>query len=150
MNIYLLNTIIDYKETFLLSFINPQIDAGVKLTPKAIIGFVLNNDQPVSENNIRINPAFLNHLHKTILFFAQFNDGLINLVEQQQNGFIYVRDLRNKGIDNATDIIGSFEVQHGVLMHDSYQPNPHYKPITESGGFVLQPELEALLYATAY
>jgi hypothetical protein len=150
MNIYLLNTLIEHKETLLLSFINPQIDRDAKLTPKSIIGFVLDNEQPISENNIRINPAFLDHLHKTVLFFAQFNDGLIHLVEQQQNGFIYVKDLRSKEQDRAIDIIGSFEVQHGVLLHESYIPNPHYKPITAAGGFVLQPELEALLYNTAY
>jgi hypothetical protein len=48
------------------------------------------------------------------------------------------------------DIIGSFEVKNGELIHDSYQPNTAYIMITADGAFVLQPELEALLYSTAY
>jgi len=150
MNIYLLNSNIEGVETLLLSIINPEIDKKAKLTAKAIVGFVLNNNQPISENNVRINPAFLDHFHKTIIFFAQFNDEIIHLIEQQQNGFIYVRDQRNKEDEKSEDIIGSFEIKNGELVHASYVPNPHYKFITATGGFELQEELEALLYSTLY
>jgi hypothetical protein len=73
-------------------------------------------------------------------------------VEQQQNGFVYINDLRNKAEKEVRkeDIIGSFEVKNGELIHDSYQPNTAYIMITADGAFVLQPELEALLYSTAY
>jgi hypothetical protein len=73
-------------------------------------------------------------------------------VEQQQNGFIYIKDQR--GIHDIEtlqeDIIGSFEAKNGELLHDSYLPNNGYKFISDKGGFVLQQELEALLYSTAY
>lgn len=150
MNIYLLNTTIQETETLLLSFVNPEIDPNTKLTSKAIIGFVIDPSKPISEHNVRINPAFRDHFHKTILFFARFNDGIIHMAEQQQNGFIYIRDQRNQGADRAEDIIGSFEVKNGELIHESYEPNPHYLFIQADGGFVLQKELEALLYSTAY
>jgi hypothetical protein len=152
MNIYLLNTIIDENETLLLSIINPELDKEAKLTAKAIVGFVVDASKPISAENVRLNPAFVDHFHKTIVFFAQFNDGIIHLVEQQQNGFVYINDLRNKDEKDVRkeDIIGSFEVKNGELIHDSYQPNAAYKMITADGGFVLQPELEALLYSTAY
>lgn len=152
MNIYLLNTTIDGKETLLLSIINPELDKDAKLTAKAIIGFVVDATKPITPENVRLNPTFVDHFHKTIVFFAQFNDGIIHLVEQQQNGFVYINDLRNKDEKEVRkeDIIGSFEVKNGELIHDSYQPNSAYKMITADGGFVLQPELEALLYSTAY
>jgi hypothetical protein len=152
MNIYLLNTTIEGKETLLLSIINPEIDTEAKLTAKAIVGFVLDTNKPISTENVRLNPTFIDHFHKTIVFFAQFNDGIIHLVEQQQNGFVYINDLRNKAEKEVRkeDIIGSFEVKNGELIHNSYQPNRAYKMMTADGAFVLQPELEALLYSTAY
>jgi hypothetical protein len=152
MNIYLLNTTIENKETLLLSIINPEVDKDAKLSAKSIIGFIVDVGKPVSFENVKFNPAFIDHFHKTIVFFAQFNDGIIQLVEQQQNGFIYINDQRSK--DSAKtlqeDIIGSFEVKNGELIHDSYLPNSAYKFISDKGGFVLQQELEALLYSTAY
>ncbi|MES2560213.1 MAG: hypothetical protein V4590_10755 [Bacteroidota bacterium] len=152
MNIYLLNTTIEGKETLLLSIINPEVDKDAKLSAKAIIGFVLDASKPISTENVKLNPTFVDHFHKTIIFFAQFNDGIIHLVEEQQNGFVYINDLRNKEEKEVRkeDIIGSFEVKNGELIHDSYEPNVDYKMIIANGGFVLQPELEALIYTTAY
>jgi hypothetical protein len=152
MNIYLLKTTIEEKETLLLSIVNPSIDPDAKLSAKSIVGFVVNPALPVSFENVKINPTFIDHFHKTIIFFAQFNDGIIQLVEAQQNGFIYIKDQRAKedAETSQEDIIGSFEVKDGTLIHDSYVPNPAYKFISEKGGFELQQELEALLYSTAY
>lgn len=149
MNIYLLNTKIDEKETLLLSIVNPELDQSAKLTSKAIIGFIIDSNKPIDATNVRINPKFLDHFHKTIVFFARYNDGIILLAEQKQNGLIYIRDKRNKNSEQAEDIIGSFEIKNGELLHESYVPNPTYKLITADGGFELQPELEALLYSTA-
>lgn len=151
MNIYLLKTAIDQKETLLLSIVNPEVDKDATLSAKSIIGFVVDTAKPVSFENVKINPAFIDHFHKTIIFFAQFNDGIIQLVEQQQNGFVYVTDQRSKDSTmDQEDIIGSFEVKNGELIHDSYVPNAAYKFISDKGGFELQKELEALLYSTAY
>jgi hypothetical protein len=152
MNIYLIKTAIEDKETLLLTIVNPSADPDAKLSAKSILGFVADPDKPVSFENVKINPAFIDHFHKTIIFFAQFNDGIIHLVEQQQNGFVYIRDQRNKDEKEPRqeDIIGSFEVKNGVLIHDSYVPNPTYQFISDKGGFELQEELEGLLYSTAY
>jgi hypothetical protein len=152
MNIFLLKTTVENKETLLLSIVNPSVDKDAKLSAKSIIGFVLDGNQPIHFENVKINPAFLDHFHKTIVFFATFNDGIIHLVEQQQNGFIYIKDQRNKEETTTIqeDIIGSFEVKNGQLIHDSYVPNPSYQFISNRGGFQLQQELEALLYSTAY
>jgi hypothetical protein len=151
MNIYLLKTSIEEKETLLLSIVNPSVDPDAKLSAKSILGFVINPALPVSFDNVKINPTFIDHFHKTIIFFAQFNDGIIQLVEQQQNGFVYIKDQRNKDAEiTQEDIVGSFEVKDGVLIHDSYVPNTAYKFISDKGGFELQQELEALLYSTAY
>jgi hypothetical protein len=152
MNIYLLNTEIEGRETLLLSIINPEVDKDATLTAKAIIGFVLDENKPVTFENVRFNPAFIDHFHKTIVFFSQFSDTMISMVEQQQNGFIYITDQRKKeATEHAQqDIIGSFEVKDGALVSESYVANPAYKLISEDGAFILQKELEALLYSTAY
>jgi hypothetical protein len=152
MNIYLLNTLIEGKETLLLSIINPEVDKEAKLTAKAIVGFIADPGKPVTYDNVRFNPAFIDHFHKTMVFFSQFSDTMISLIEQQQNGFIYITDQRNKeaATSSQEDIIGSFEIRDGALISGSYVANPAYRFISEHGVFVLQPELEALLYATAY
>jgi hypothetical protein len=151
MNIYLLKTEIEGKETLLLSIINPEVDKEAKLTGKAIVGFIADENQPVTFENIRFNPAFIDHFHKTVVFFSQFSDTIIAMVEQQQNGFIYITDQRSKETEPAQeDIIGSFEVKDGALVSGSYVANPTYRLITEKGAFILQKELEALLYSTAY
>jgi hypothetical protein len=149
MNIYLLKTTIEGKETLLLSIVNPEHDKDAKLSAKSIVGFLVDPAKPVNFENIKINPTFIDHFHKTIIFFAQFNDGIIQLAEQQQNGFVYIKDQRSKDQETEQeDIIGSFEVQNGVLIHGSYVPNVAYKFISEKGGFELQKELEALMYST--
>lgn len=152
MNIYLLKTLIEEKETLLLSIINPEVDKDAKLTGKAIVGFIADENKPVAFDNVRFNPAFIDHFHKTVVFFSQFSDTIISMVEQQQNGFIYITDQRSKEPANPKqeDIIGSFEVKNGTLVSGSYVANPAYKLITENGSFILQQELEALLYSTAY
>lgn len=151
MNIYLLKTEIEGKETFLLSIINPETDKEAKITGKAIVGFVADANKPVTFENVRFNPTFIDHFHKTIVFFSQFSDTIVSMVEQQQNGFIYITDQRSKTSDpGQEDIIGSFEVKNGELVSGSYVPNPKYRLITGAGAFVLQKELEALLYSTAY
>lgn len=151
MNIYLLNTFIGEKETLLLSIVNTEVDKNATLTSKAIVGFVLDASKPISPENIRLNPTFIDHFHKSILFFAQFNDGMIHLAEQKQNGFIYIQDQRNITSKETIqeDIIGSFEVHNGAVVQESYSPNAAYQFITNQGGFQLQTELEALIYSTA-
>jgi hypothetical protein len=151
MNIYLLKTAIEGKETLLLSIVNPELDKEAKLTGKAIVGYIVDENKPLNFENVRFNPVFIDHFHKTIVFFSQFSDTIVSMVEQQQNGFIYITDQRSKDPDpQPEDIIGSFEVKNGELVSGSYVANPAYKLITENGAFVLQKELEALLYSTAY
>ena len=133
MNIYLLKTSIENKDTLLLSIINPEVDKEAKLSAKSIIGFVVDDSKPISFENVKFNPTFIDHFHKIIILFAQFNDGIIDLVEQQQNGFIYIKDQRSKAETETLqeDIIGSFEVKNGELVHDSYLPNSTYKFISD-------------------
>jgi hypothetical protein len=138
------------EERIFLSIINAESDPDAILGEKNIVGYLKNKDLPVTHENIVYNPVFIDHFHKTVKFFSQLSDAVILMAEQQQGGFVYIVDQRSKNDKHdPVDIIASFEVKHGALVTDSYEPNPKYQLISENGLFVLQKELEALLYTTA-
>lgn len=146
MNLYAYKTRVNDRELMLLSLIDLQHEANVK-GDKAIIGYLKDEYGPVEHDNIFYNPQFIDRFHKTMKFFAQFSDAMISMAEQQQHGFIYITDQRGKDEkeQDAADIIGSFEVKNGEILHDSYQPNPAYRLVSKKGLFRLPQELEALL-----
>ena len=152
MNIYSIQAKINNQDVILLSIINPSDNKGIPLNEKCIVGQMKNSSDFPSPENILFNPNFITHFHKTIVFFSQFSDQIINLTERNKGGFVYIVDQRNGNNSNPKkeDIIGSFEVQNGAVVSESYMPNQDYLPISEDGAFMLQPELEALICSTAY
>ncbi len=151
MKIYSLKTNINNSDVILLSLIDPETEKNIPLNQKCIVGKLIDNNLPPVPGNITYNKAFIDHFHKTILFFSGYSDQVIQLSENQNKGFVYVVDRRNPETPKPKpqDIIGSFEVANGTIVSGSYAPNSNYLPISEDGAFVLQPELEALLYKTA-
>jgi len=152
MDIYSIKTTINGQDTLLLSIVDPANNKGIPLNSKCIVGRLKDAGAYPSPGNIIFNPDFITHFHKTIVFFAQFSDQVISLSESGKGGFVYIVDQRNGKEDSPRkeDIIGSFEVVAGAVVHESYAPNPEYQPISETGAFVLQKELEALIMSTAW
>ncbi len=144
MNLYNIQFEIDGKETHLLTLLDSHILAELK-NSNAIMGYLKNNNQPIIHDNIIYNPAFVNFFHKTMLAFAEFTSGTNPI---SSNGFMYIVDERSNTPDKPEqkDIIGSFEVQAGHLLKDTYLPNKNYQFISEQGLFKLPAQIERVLY----
>lgn len=144
MNLFALQTEINGKPSTLLTLLDAEAMAEVK-NQKAIVGLLKNPEGAVVHENIVYNPSFVDFFHKTMLVFAEFATGTNPITT---NGFMYVVDERSETPDapQQEDIIGSFEVQAGVVMPDTYVPNANYKFISEKGLFKLPAQIEKVLF----
>ncbi len=144
MNLYTIQTDINGKETHLLSLFDGQALAELK-NNKAIVGILKNSNQPIIHDNIIYNPEFVDFFHKTMLAFAEFTAGTNPI---SSSGFMYVVDERSTTPDMPAqkDIIGSFEVQAGILLKDTYLPNKNYQFISDEGLFKLPAQIERVLF----
>jgi hypothetical protein len=144
MNLYALHTQIGGKDTVMLTLLDAEALAEVK-NQNAILGILKNADEPIVHHNIIYNPAFVQFFHKTMLVFAELAPA-INA--SANHTFMYIVDERCNTPDNPEkhDIIGSFDVEHGMLVKESYQPNKNYQFISEKGLFKLPAQIERVLF----
>lgn len=144
MNLYALQTEINGKETTMLTLLDAETMAQVK-NQRAIVGLLKNQGGPIIHDNILYNPAFVDFFHKTMLVFAEFATGTNPIAS---NGFMYVVDERCKTPEKPEqkDIIGSFEVQAGVVLKDTYVANTNYQFISDDGLFKLPAQIERVLF----
>lgn len=144
MNLFSLETQLNDKEVTLLTLLDAATMATVQ-NRNAIVGMLKNRQGAIIHHNIVYNPHFVDFFHKTMLAFAEFTTGA---AVQQTNGFMYVVDERSKNPDapEKRDIIGSFEVKAGVVLKDTYVPNPAYEFISEDGLFKLPAQIERVLF----
>ena len=144
MNLYALQTEINGKENAMLTLLDADTMAQVK-NQRAIVGLLKNQKGPITHENILYNPTFIDFFHKTMLVFAEFAAGT-NVITS--NGFMYVVDERCKTPDKPEqkDIIGSFEVQAGVVLKDTYMANTNYQFISDDGLFKLPAQIERVLF----
>jgi len=144
MNLYALQTEINGKENTMLTLLDADTMAQVK-NQRAIVGLLKNQKGPITHENILYNPTFIDFFHKTMLVFAEFAAGT-NVITS--NGFMYVVDERCKTPDKPEqkDIIGSFEVQAGVVLKDTYMANTNYQFISDDGLFKLPAQIERVLF----
>lgn len=118
-----------------------------KFSKKAIVGYLLDNDKPVTHSNIRYNPEFVDIFHKIIVLTALRSQEVMADAGIQQVGFVYITDQRNpsRDADKPEDIVGSFEVKDGNMVPLSYQPNPSYQIISDSGMFKIPGDFDQYL-----
>jgi hypothetical protein len=128
-----------------LSLLHPS--ATKEFSEKAILGYLAEGQQEVLHANIVYNPAFLDLFHKVIVLTALRSQDIAAGASQQETGFIYIVDQRrpSEGKDKPEDIVGSFEVLNGTIHPLSYQPNPNYQPISESGIFKIPGDFDQFL-----
>ncbi len=144
MNLYALQTEINGRDTTMLTLLDAETMAQVK-NQRAIVGILKNQNGAITHDNILYNPAFVDFFHKTMLVFAEFASGTNPITS---NGFMYVIDERCKTPDKPEqkDIIGSFEVQAGVVLKDTYVGNTNYQFISDDGLFKLPAQIERVLF----
>lgn len=144
MNLYALHTQICGRDTVMLTLLDASQMAEVK-NQKAIVGLLKNPEGEVVHDNIIYNPAFVEFFHKTMLVFAELAPAI---PASARDNFMYIVDERCKNPDapEKHDIIGSFEVEDGMLVKESYQPNKSYQFISENGLFRLPAQIERVLF----
>lgn len=144
MNLYALHTQIGGRDTVMLTLLDAGQMAEVK-NQKAIVGLLKNPEGAIVHENIIYNPAFVEFFHKTMLVFAELAPAI---PASAQDDFMYIVDERCKNPDTPEkhDIIGSFEIEDGMLVKETYQPNKHYQFISEQGLFRLPVQIERVLF----
>ncbi len=144
MNLYALHTQIGGKDTIMLTLLDAAAMAEVQ-NQNAILGLLKDAQGKVIHENIIYNPAFVAFFHKTMLVFAELAPA-INA--SANDSLMYIIDERCKSTDKPEkhDIIGSFEVENGMLVKESYQPNKNYQFISENGLFKLPAQIERVLF----
>ena len=117
-----------------------------RIPQEALVGYLINNEQPVIHENIIYNPDFIDLFHKIVVLTTLQSQDTTATASQQETGFIYIRDQRADAQENIPeDIIGSFEVLNGSLQPLSYQPNPKYKLISSKGMFRIPGDFDHLM-----
>ena len=105
-----------------------------------------NSDRP--EGFIE-NPAFSDFLHDVLKFKASTLESVRLSAERQQEGYLYIIDLRTpEGIMGNVppeDIIGALKVSKGLIVEGEYFRNQSHKIYTSNGLLKLPPELLTLL-----
>jgi hypothetical protein len=131
--------------TTALSPLSPEdVDRIGELKPEAIVGFFNQYVSPHAENLI-VNKTFVCFMHQVFASKAFLDIPFQSAATQQQDGWIYVIDERGAEDPLPEDIIGSFEVQGGQIVVNSYQPNDNYAIIGKKGLFQLTPFLSKAL-----
>lgn len=122
------------------------------LPNEAIAGLIareLKTGEKIAREHVRPNPAFIRFMHQVIQTFGPDDPALQAAAAQQQDGWLYIIDLRTpegpQGRVPPEDIIGAFEVQHGQLIRDSYWANDNHLVYSAHGLVRLPPFLHAAL-----
>jgi hypothetical protein len=105
---------------------------------------------PFGPDTVETNPEFLGFLHDTLADFGPHDPSLRAAALKQQQGYLYVLDLRsssggNGGEVQREDVIGAFEVHEGRIVDGSYRALDGWRPYTAAGAFRLPSWLQRLL-----
>jgi hypothetical protein len=126
------------KKIYYLSFLSPEEIQEPGLTARNVIGTLKTMTEKPTEEDVKINPAFLKLFHQTIAEYCPGEDQFIKEAEKMGSGALLVFDQRsNKSNRLEEDIIGAFEVKEGKLFSDTYRLNANYKIIGIKGMFSL-------------
>jgi hypothetical protein len=126
--------------TRVLSLLTPEeVDALGGLPSEALAG-VFDSDE-LTVGGFRPNPKFVSFLHEVLATRGPLEAGLQKSAQTQQEGWLYVIDLRTpdgpQGRVPPEDIVGAFEVQNGGIVEGSYQPMETHQIYTGDGLVVL-------------
>jgi len=99
-------------------------------------------------DNFARNPAFVAFMHEVIRRHGPTIPSLLGAAKAQAHGWVYIVDGRTPTPQSAVppeDIIGGFEVKDGLIVPDTYQPNPNHRILSAHGFLRLDPALQAHL-----
>ena len=131
---------------YYLSPLPHHMGVGKGLPSEAIMGQLLQGPEYVSPDCFAPNETFMRFLHAVIAKHAASCPGLMAEARRQNNGFVYILDLRTPTPNEAVppeDIIGAVEVRDGQLGH--FHGSPNYRICAQNGLMTLDPWLHAKL-----
>ena len=104
--------------------------------------------QAMSDTPVSVTPSAIAHFRRQLQKDQSARAVRLSVKESGCTGFMYVIDERCKTPDKPEqkDIIGSFEVQAGVVLKDTYVANSNYHFISEDGLFQLPAQIERVLF----
>jgi hypothetical protein len=135
------------------SVLPSEVVFGRGLAIEAVVGRFLKSvedDGSLSPEYFDANPLFADFLHDVVARHCPSDPELIEEAKSHLGGKVYVIDRRSSTPDGsvpAADIIGSFDVDQGVVVTGSYQRNPNHTVFSEMGFFRLTPQLHERLAA---
>jgi hypothetical protein len=144
--------------TPVLSLLTPDEVAALGGLPNAaIIGEFLSDpvaDEPLDPSLLRVNQRFVELLHDVISRWVPQCPPFIIAAKTRRDGRMYVFDGRTSPQEDASppdeDIIGSFALEAGEILAETYQPNAEYQVLSQHGLVQLSPFLrERLLFELA-
>lgn len=100
----------------------------------AIMGELSEGPEQMVPEKFKQNSAFVRFLGWVITKHSASCPGLLAEAKRQQNGYVYILDLRTPTPDDAVppeDIIGGVEVKDGELVR--FHVSPNYRLFTKDG-----------------
>lgn len=136
-----------------LSILSPDDIKAIGTLPKEAIAGLIKNDPHNRDKflpeQFQVNQDFVRFMHHVIKTFGVDDPALKAGALQQQNGWMYIIDLRTpdgpQGRVPPEDIIGAFEVKQGQLVQDSYWANEKHLVFSAYGLVRLPPFLRDAL-----
>jgi hypothetical protein len=134
-------------ERRVISLLTPeQVTECGGLSPQAICGSFATDE--IAKESFQPNRTFVAFMHEVIGEAGLRDAALRAAAAQQQEGWVYVIDLRTsegpQGRVPAEDIVGGFEVNEGQLT-GTYRANDRHLVYSGNGLVRLPPTLEAAL-----
>lgn len=134
-----------------ITFLSPEDLAALGGLPaRALVGRLVNPAGDLVPGNFEWNRAFVEWLHGVIRREVPDIPEFVEAARRVPSGWLHIHDARAYGgrpEAEERDIIGSFRVEAGVLVADSYRPNPAHRILTAHGMFMPHPLLRDRILA---
>jgi hypothetical protein len=145
---YLYSIQLEEGPTKVLTFMSPdEMHALGGLPGRAVVGRLQDPDGELEAGNFLRNLAFLEALHIAIVAHLPTTRAWIDGARKQGAGRMYVSFARgaSEGKIIAEDLAGSFDVQNGDIVENSYRPEEQFDVFTERGLIVMGEDLRKKL-----
>jgi hypothetical protein len=126
-----------------VTLLPPELILEHGLAPEAIVGVLsclLGPESRITPEIFARNRVFVEFLHDVIARHAPQEPGLQAEAQRLGNGWVYVIDQRTPTPDGAIppeDVLGALEVRDGMIVAESYRPNPNHRILSDNGFFRL-------------
>ena len=126
--------VVDGAHRYFASYLPHDIGFTAGLSPQAIIGEFTHGPDELTPEAFQQNSHFMQFMADVIGKHASDCPGLIEVIEREQNGFVYILDERTQtpGEDvPPEDIIGGLEIENGEVLE--FHGSQDYRILTEDG-----------------